>query len=237
MADDTGEVEEITSICNALVVNIGTLNQQTIPSMLLAAKRAADLGHPLVLDPVGAGASSLRTKTALELLAKTPFTVVRGNISEIKALTGARGGAKGVDADVADKITEENLDQGLAFARQFAQQKGLIVTITGAVDIIADSRAAYLIRNGHPMMAKITGTGCMLAAVMAAFLAANPAQELEAAAAAVSALGLCGELAYAKMLHQGGGNSTLRDHLVDALCNLDGEALAQGAKAEKHSFR
>lgn len=235
MADDPAEVEEITGICAALAVNIGTLNQQTIPAMLLAAARSAELGHPLILDPVGAGASALRTNTALRLLETAKFTAVRGNISEIKALAGAGGGAKGVDADVADRVTEENLDQAVAFAREFARRRGLIVAITGAIDIVADAKTVYLIRNGHPMMSRITGTGCMLTAVMAAYLAANPQDRLEAAAAAVAAMGLCGQLAYAKMMALEGGNSTLRDHLIDGLCNLTGPALEAGALVEKRA--
>ena len=102
MSDDAGEVEEITSICGGLNINIGTLNQRTIPSMLLAGKKANELGHPVVLDPVGAGASTLRTKTARDLVDQIHFTVIRGNISEIKTLALGSGTTKGVDADVAD---------------------------------------------------------------------------------------------------------------------------------------
>ena len=110
MSDDLGEVEEITSICGGLNINIGTLNQRTIPSMLAAGKKANELGHPVVLDPVGAGASSLRTNTSLQLLEEVKFTVIRGNISEIKTLALGSGRTKGVDADMADAVTDENLE-------------------------------------------------------------------------------------------------------------------------------
>ena len=117
MADDAAEVEDITTICGGLNINIGTLNSRTITSMLLAGKKANQLGHPVVLDPVGAGASRLRTDTAFRLLRDVKFTVIRGNISEIKTLASGAGTTKGVDADVADKVTEENLDSAVALPR------------------------------------------------------------------------------------------------------------------------
>ena len=117
MADDAAEVEDITTICGGLNINIGTLNSRTITSMLLAGKKANQLGHPVVLDPVGAGASRLRTDTAFRLLRDVKFTVIRGNISEIKTLASGAGTTKGVDADVADKVTEANLDSAVAFAK------------------------------------------------------------------------------------------------------------------------
>ena len=119
MADDAAEVEEITTICGGLNINIGTLNSRTITSMLLAGKKANLLGHPVVLDPVGAGASQLRTDTAYRLLREVKFTVIRGNISEIKTLASGAGTTKGVDADVADKVTEENLDSAVVVAISF----------------------------------------------------------------------------------------------------------------------
>ena len=124
MADDAAEVEDITTICGGLNINIGTLNSRTITSMLLAGKKANLLGHPVVLDPVGAGASQLRTDTANRLLREVKFTVIRGNISEVKTLASGAGTTKGVDADVADKVTEENLDSAVAFAKAFAARTG-----------------------------------------------------------------------------------------------------------------
>lgn len=120
MSDDIEEVEEITSICGGLNINIGTLNQRTIPAMFAAGKKAESLNHPILLDPVGAGASTLRTKTARDLADQIHFTVIRGNISEIKALVAGSGSTKGVDADVADAVTEENLNEAVAFAKAAA---------------------------------------------------------------------------------------------------------------------
>ena len=142
MADDKDEVAEITTICSGLNINIGTLNSRTIDSMLIAGKKANELGHPVVLDPVGAGASKLRTDTAMKLLEEVKFTVIRGNISEIKTLASGNGSTKGVDADVADKVTEENLDEVVAFAKAFARKTGAVIAITGAIDIVADTKKA-----------------------------------------------------------------------------------------------
>ena len=231
MADDKEEVAEITAICSGLNINIGTLNSRTIASMLIAGKRANELNHPVVLDPVGAGASKLRTETAMQLLQEVKFSVIRGNISEIKTLASGSGTTKGVDADVADKVTEENLDDVIAFAKAFAKKTGAVIAITGAIDIVADSKKAYCIRNGHPMMSSITGTGCQLSAMTAAFVTANPDQLLEATAAAVSAMGYAGEVAYSRLTEMD-GNSTYRNYIIDAIYNMTPEMLEKGAKYE-----
>ena len=231
MADDKDEVEEIAAICTGLNINIGTLNSRTIESMLLAGKRANELGHPVILDPVGAGASKLRTDIVMKLLEEVKFTVIRGNISEIKTLASGSRTTKGVDADVADKVTEENLDEAIAFAKRFSAKMGTVVVITGAIDIVADGEKAYCIRNGHPMMSSITGTGCQLSAMTAAFVSANSRYPLEAAAAAVSAMGLAGEIAY-KRLSALDGNSTYRNYIIDAIYRMTPEELEKGAKYE-----
>ncbi len=231
MSDDIGEAEEITSICGGLNINIGTLNGNTIPSMFAAGKKANELGHPVVLDPVGAGASRLRTQTAYRLLDEVKFTVIRGNISEIRALASGTGTTRGVDADVADIVTDETMDDTVEFAKKFAEKTGAVITITGAIDIIADQSRAYCIRNGHPMMSKITGSGCQLSALIAAYVTANPEQPLEAAAAAVCALGLCGERAFARMSEQD-GNASYRNHIIDEIYNLTGDDLESGARYE-----
>lgn len=231
MADDAEEAEEITALCGGLNLNIGTLNGRTIPAMQLAGKKANELGHPVVLDPVGAGASKLRTNTAKALLAEIRFTVLRGNISEIKALALGTGGARGVDADVADRVTKGNLPQAVAFAKKFAKETGAVIAITGAIDIVADSERAYCIYNGHPMMSSITGTGCQLSAMTAAYVTANPEAPLEAAAAAVCAMGICGEKAHARLTRED-GNASYRTYILDAVCNLTGEELESCAKYE-----
>lgn len=131
MANDEREAAEITSACDGLCINIGTLSSRTIPSMLAAGKKANELCHPVVLDPVGVGASQFRTDTAFKLLNNIHFSVIRGNISEIKALALGTGSAKGVDADIADRFTEETLDKAVAFAKSFSEKTGSVVAITG----------------------------------------------------------------------------------------------------------
>ena len=231
MADDPADAVEITALCGGLNINIGTLNQRTIPAMLSAGRRANELGHPVVLDPVGAGASALRTDTALRLLNEVRFAVIRGNISEIKTLALGSGTTKGVDADVADRVTEENLDGAVSFAKEFAKRSGAVVAITGAIDIVTDGERAFCIRNGRPEMSAITGTGCQLSALTAAFVTANPDRPLEAAAAAVCAMGLCGETAYGRMSELD-GNSSYRNYIIDAMYRLTPAALEKGAKYE-----
>ncbi len=231
MTDERDDAVEITTICGGLNINIGTLNQRTIPAMFAAGERANELGHPVVLDPVGAGASGLRTDTAFQLLEKIKFSVIRGNISEIRTLALGSGTTKGVDADVADKITEENLDETVTFAKEFAHRIEAVVAITGAIDIVADGGRAFCIRNGHPMMSSITGTGCQLSALTAAFVTANPERSLEAAAAAVCAIGLCGEIAH-RRLTELEGNATYRNYIIDAMYRLTPVALKEGARYE-----
>lgn len=229
MADDIDEVEEITSICNGLNINIGTLNKRTIPSMIVAGKKSNELNHPVVLDPVGAGASTLRTQTALKLVEDVNFSVIRGNISEIKTLAFGNGSTKGVDADVSDKVTEDNLSQSADFAKAFAKKTSSIIAITGAIDIVADETKAFCIYNGHKDMSKITGTGCQLSALTAAYITANPDDMLTATVAAVCTMGLCGEIAQKRMTELD-GNSSYRNYIIDAVCNLTPEDLEKGAK-------
>lgn len=232
MADDKNEVEEITSICNALDINIGTLNERTIESMLLAGKKSNELSHPVVLDPVGAGASKLRTETTFKLLNDINFSVIRGNISEIKTVYAGSGTTKGVDADVSDIVTEENLNEAVEFAKKLSDKTGSIIAITGAIDIIADNNKAYIVRNGHAMMSKITGTGCMLTALIAAFCGANTDNLLDATATAVAMMGLCGELAYENVIKNNGGTSSYRTYLIDEISKITSKTLEEGAKIE-----
>ena len=229
MADDIEEVEEITSICGGLNINIGTLNQRTIASMLAAGKKANACSHPVVLDPVGAGASRLRTETAYRLLDAVRFAAIRGNISEIKTLALGAGTTKGVDADVADTVTDETLDNAVAFAKEFSKKTGAVIAMTGSIDIVADGQKAYVIRNGHPVMSRISGTGCMLSAITAAYLVANPQHPLKAAAAAVCAMGLCGQRAYERLAERD-GNATYRNYIIDEMFNLSGDELEAGAR-------
>ena len=231
IADDPEDAEEITAVCGGLNINIGTLNRRTIPAMFAAGRRAVGLGHPVVLDPVGAGASRLRTDTALGLMKEVRFTVIRGNISEIKTLALGAGAAKGVDAGAADRVTEETLDSAAALAGDFARRTGAVVAMTGAIDVVTDGERVFCIRNGRPEMSLVTGTGCQLSALTAAFAAANPDKPLESAAAAVCAMGLCGEIAHRRMTELD-GNASYRNYIIDAMYRLTPAELEKGAKYE-----
>lgn len=231
MSDEPEDVEDITSICGGLNINIGTLKKQSIEGMFRAGRRAQALGHALLLDPVGAGASALRTNTAVDLMKELNFTVIRGNISEIKTLALGSGTTQGVDADVADAVTEDTLDQAVKFVKDFANKCGSIVAVTGAIDLVTDGKVCYVIRNGRPEMGKITGTGCQLSGMMTAYVTANKEDACAAAAAAVCVMGLAGEIGWSRM-QPGDGNSTYRNRIIDAIYNMDSETLNQGAKYE-----
>ena len=231
MADEPDEIEDITSICAGLNINIGTLNKRTVDSMLLAGKKANELGHILLLDPVGAGASALRTRTALNLLENLKFDVIRGNISEIKTLAMGIGTTNGVDASAADSVTNENLNSSVEFIKNFAQRTGSIIAVTGEIDIVTDGNKSYIIRNGRAEMSKITGTGCQLSGITTAFAAANPDTKLEAVAAAVCAMGIAGEIGWSHM-QTGDGNATYRNRIIDAIYNMDSDTLNNMAHFE-----
>ncbi|CAF3720896.1 unnamed protein product [Rotaria sp. Silwood1] len=235
MADDHNEVEDITSICNALVLNIGTLNERTIQSMIKAGRKANALRHTVVLDPVGAGASNLRTETTYKLLNEIQFSVIRGNISEIKTVALGSGTTKGVDADASDTITEENLSKSIQFIKTLSKKLKAVIAITGAIDIVANEDYAYVIRNGNAMMSKVVGTGCMLSSLIGAFCSANEDKILEAAATAVSLMGLAGEIAYERLkkVDDGAGLGTYRTFLIDAISNMNWEVLQNGMKIEQ----
>lgn len=232
MADDENDAPAITRICGGLVLNIGTLNARTVATMHKAGAIAGELRHPIVLDPVGAGASALRTDTAAALIDELPITVVRGNMSEIKALSGAAAATRGVDANPDDAVTEENLADSAAIVRELASKLGCVVAVTGAIDLVADADRVVAIKNGTPIMGKITGTGCMLDTIIAAYVVANPDCALDATVAAIAGWGLAGQVAESRMSGLD-GNASFRTYLIDAAYNMDAEQLTSGAKVEE----
>lgn len=229
MSDEPRDVVDITSICGALDINIGTLNSRSIEAMALASARAEELGHPIVLDPVGAGASQLRTSTAARLLEQRRIACVRGNMSEIKALGMGASTTRGVDAAPGDAVTYDNLDEMCAFVRRFSAACSSIVAVSGAIDLVSDAQRTYVVSNGHRMMADITGSGCMLTAVVGAYLAANPGEPLEAVAAAFAMFGLAGKLAAERAIEEGAGNATFSNYLIDEVYKMDAATLDRGA--------
>ena len=232
MADDPEEVEEITALCAGLCLNIGTLNARTIPSMLTAGKHARALGHHVVLDPVGAGASRLRTETALRILHEVRPTVIRGNISEIRTLAVGSGTTQGVDANAADAVTEENLAATADFLRAFAARAEAIVVVTGAIDLVTDGVTVYAVRNGRAEMGQVTGTGCQLSALLAAALAVEPLGLLATVTETVALMGVAGEIAWAQMGERD-GNATYRTRIIDAIYRMTTEELATHMKITK----
>ena len=225
------EAEDITSFCGGLNINTGTMDRQRLDIMLSAGKTAQRLGHPVLLDPVGAGSSNIRTQTALTLMENIDFTVIKGNISEIKTLAYGSGHTKGVDANIDDRVTDENLEAALDFIKAFSKRTNAVTAVTGNIDIVAFGDKAFCIRNGHKMMSSITGAGCMLSSMMTAYVTANRDCVHKAAAAAVCAMGLCGEIAY-KHMKTGDGNAAYRNYLIDAVYNLRPEELERGAEYE-----
>lgn len=222
MADALEEAADITSLSGALVLNIGTLNSRTIASMTAAGKRAGQLGLPVVLDPVGAGASAFRTETAAALLSVLNIAVLRGNLSEIRCVAGFAAAAKGVDAAEADEGAD-----GAAAARAAAEKYGCVAAVTGAVDVISDGKRVVRIQNGHPLMKKVTGTGCMAAGLIGAFAGAG-AGAFTAAVAGVASMGIAGELGFEKAGALGTGS--YRAALLDALSRLDADLFLERAK-------
>mgnify|MGYP000845936940 FL=1 len=226
MADAPEEVREITALSRALCLSLGTPNPRKADAMFLAGRKAAELGLPVVFDPVGVGASAYRQEIAQKLLQDIPLTVLRCNASELQTLSGQSLVSRGVDAGKAPEL--ETL---LPLAGRFAAAHHCIVAVTGAEDIVTDGTTAYGIRSGTPLLRQVTGTGCMLSVMAAAFVGANPEAPLEAAAAAVCMMGLCGERAAAS-LTGGEGTGTLRIRLMDAVSNMTGKELDQGANYE-----
>lgn len=241
MCDEPDEVAEMTSAADALVLNIGTLNMRTIRAMHLAGERAAARGIPIVLDPVGAGATALRTETAVRLVQELPLALIRGNMSEMRALAHALGidagraaaspAARGVDAAPCDAVSDGGLPQAAAFARELAGRTCSVVAITGAIDVVADASHALAVRNGCALMGEITGSGCMLGGISAAFAAVGADDVLGAAAAAVAYEGIAGQMAE-ENLAPGEGCGSFRVRLMDAFGALDDSALAARARVE-----
>ena len=222
MADCPEESAEITALCDGLLLNTGTLNPEKLSAMRKSGRIANELHHPVVLDPVGAGASRFRTESIRLLLREIRFDVIRGNLTEIKALFCHEKKSHGVDAVSSDRITEETLPEITNLIKTIASEQNTVIAVTGQIDIVADKNQAYCIRNGCSMMKKVTGSGCQLSALTTAFITANPEKILEATASAVCAMGVCGETAL-EYLKEEEGNAGFRNRIIDAVYHLDSE--------------
>lgn len=218
MADAPEEVCEMVAIAGALVLNIGTLNKGQVESMILAGGMANDRQIPVVLDPVGAGATRFRTRTALRLLDELKITILKGNAGEVGVLAGAEANVRGVDSCgmIGDPVK---------IAQKFADVSGITVVVSGATDIVTDGKRVLLVENGHPLMGSISGTGCMAASVTGAFAAVSD-DPVIASAAALAAFGVAGEKA-AVYTH---GPYSFKTALFDELAALTPEDLASCAR-------
>jgi hydroxyethylthiazole kinase len=210
MAHAVEEVEEMTGIASALVLNIGTLSERWVDAMLLAGRAATARKIPIVLDPVGAGATAYRTATARRLLEGAAVTVLRGNAGEVATLVGAEAEVRGVESMAVGVEPAE-------LAREAARRLGVIASVTGPVDHVSDGERVLAVANGHELLAAVTGTGCMSSALTGCFLAGKPDNPLEAAAEALAAFGVAAQDAAAKAE----GPGTFHVHLYDALYALD----------------
>ena len=214
MAHAREEVEEMVGLASALVLNIGTLSEQWIEAMLLAGRAASERGIPVVLDPVGAGATRYRTDTARRILEEVQVTVLRGNQGEIATLVGVDAEVRGVESMAT------GLEPG-ALAGVAAKQLRVVASVTGPIDHVSDGERVLNVANGHPLLAQVTGTGCISSALTGCFLAAKPEEPLEAATEALAALGVAAEDA----ADGAGGPGTFHARLYDALAALDPDTL------------
>ena len=231
MASHPQEVEEAVAGVQALVCNMGAIEK--VDAMVLAGKEANRLGKPVILDPVGAGGTKLRRDAVKRLLDEVQFAVIRGNASEIRYLAGQQSSGSGVDVSSLDEITEVNLPAAVSMAEELAGNLHTVVAISGKIDVISDGKRSCVLRNGCATMARITGSGCMLTALIGAFCGACE-DSFAAACAAMAAMGISGEIAEAKRLRNGTGNATFRNDLIDAVFNLTEEQLKEGVRYEIH---
>lgn len=219
MAHAPQEVEEMVGLAGALVINIGTLSEHWIEAMLLAGRAANRRGVPIVLDPVGAGATRYRTDTAKRLLDELDVAVVRGNAGEVATLVGVEAEVRGVESMATGGEPAD-------LAREAARVLGSVASVTGPVDHVSDRERVITVANGHELLGTVSGTGCMSTAMTGCFLAVKPEAPLEAAAEALVAFGVAGEDA----AREAKGPGSFHAALYDALYNLDPDALDGRAK-------
>lgn len=218
MAHSVDEVVEMTNIASSLVINIGTLEALWVEAMLIAGKTALNKSTPIVFDPVGAGATSYRSKVCKQLIEECKPSIIRGNASEIIALSDAQAQTKGVDSTNAS-------DSALDSAKTLAYKTKAIVVISGETDYITDGINVETVKNGNPMMAKVTGMGCTATAIVATFAAVNK-NLLEAATHGMSVMGICGEVAAAHSQ----GNGSLQVNFLDTLFNINEEVIRKNIR-------
>jgi hydroxyethylthiazole kinase len=218
MAEAPEEAGEMAAMADALVLNIGTLTRHQVDAMLMAGRVANECDLPVILDPVGAGATRMRTDAALMLLDRLEIAVLKGNAGEIGVLAGAGGKVRGVDSLAAGGDTP-------TIAQAFAEKSGITVVVSGATDIVTDGTRVLLVDNGHEMMGRLSGTGCMAASLAGAYAAVS-SDYVISSGAALAAFGLAGERAAARAK----GPYSFRTALFDELAALGPDDMIQGAR-------
>jgi len=221
MAHAVEEVRDMVGFARALVLNIGTLSEKWVEAMVAAGREASRRKIPIVLDPVGAGATPYRTDTAARLLREAPPAIIRGNASEIRALASLGGGTKGVDS-------VHSSAEAVAAAQALAAGHHCVVSVSGETDMIVGAGAVVRVFNGHPMMPRVTGLGCTASALTGAFAAVNP-DPLQAAAHAMVLMGIAGEIA----ADRSAGPGSLQMHLIDVLATIQAADIRQRIRVEE----
>lgn len=234
MAEDAEELEEVVTIADALVINIGKLSKEQINSMNISAEVANRTNTPIVLDPVGVGVTELRNKTTLNLINNYKMAAIRGNISEIKAIAKLVGvidennTAKGVDVNIDDIITEENLHANGKIIKELANKLDTTILASGPIDILSDGKTTIAIDNGDDMMPLITGSGCMLSSIVGSCVGGST--PLKGSLVAILAMNLAGEKARAKVDERNEGTGSFRTYLIDYLYKTNAKSLVNESK-------
>lgn len=229
MAEDAEELEEVVTIADVLVINIGKLSKEQIESMKISSKTANKTNTPIILDPVGVGVTELRNQTTMDLINNYEIAAIRGNISEIKAIAKLSGvldesnTAKGVDVNAEDIITEENLKANGDLICELAKKLNTTILASGPIDILSDGTTTVAINNGDDMMPRITGSGCMLSSIVGSCIGgSNP---FDGSLIAILAMNIAGEKARAKVDAKDEGTGSFRTYLIDYLYKTDSETL------------
>lgn len=237
MANAPEEAGEIVSIANSLVINIGTLTQEQIETMKKSAKQATKMEKPFVLDPVGIGISKIRNETPIDIIKESKPAIIRGNLSEIKAIAMFYGildectTAKGVDVADTDIISEDTLEINAQIVKNIAEKLDTTIAVSGPIDIVSNGKEVYALKNGNPMMANITGTGCMLGCIMGAYAAID--DSLLAAITATTVMSIAGEIAAKTATDNNQGTGSFGTYLIDELSKMNPETFKEYANITK----
>ncbi|MGF7534639.1 hydroxyethylthiazole kinase [Bacillus mexicanus] len=224
MAYAKEEVADMAKMAGALVLNIGTLSKESVEAMVIAGKSANDYGVPVILDPVGAGATPFRTESARDIIREVRLSAIRGNAAEIAHTVGVTDWLiKGVDAG-------EGGGDSIRLAQQAAQKLNTVIAITGEADVVADTSSVYTLRNGHKLLTKVTGAGCLLTSVVGAFCAVEE-NSLSAVLAAISSYGVAAQLAAQETANKGPGS--FQSELLNKLSSVTEQDVQELARIER----